>query len=68
MLTYLCIFSISITSLLAVFVPDTAAVGLRVQFLGSTFSVENTDPNPAADSREEYSQHDEHEYKECIFL
>ena len=59
---------ISITSLLAVFFPHTVAVGLRVQFLGSTFSVQNTDPNPAAEAREEYSQHNEHEYKECIFL
>ena len=59
---------VSITSLLAVFVPHTVAVGLRVQFLGSTFSVQNTDTNPATEPREEYGQHDEHEYKECIFL
>ena len=58
----------SITSLLAVFFPHTVAVGLRVQLFCSTFSVENTDTNPAAETREEYGQHDEHEYKECIFL
>ena len=41
---------------LAVFFPHTAAVGLRVQLFCSTFSVENTDTNPAAETREEYGQ------------
>ena len=68
MFIYSYFLSITSLTLLAVFFPHTAAVGLWVQFLGSTFSVQNTDPNPAADSREEYGQHDEHEYKECIFL